>query len=130
MGFTQFDANVENFSTVFKSIDTNNDDNQVKLLLFLADKDPASGISWCPDCVRAEPVIYKTLEKTEKNVTLLRAYAGDRPTWRNPSHPWRVDERFKLKGLPTLIRWNNGAVAARLEDNEAHIEVRISKLLD
>lgn len=130
MGFTQIDATVENFSTAFESIETNNDKDRVTLLLFLADKDPASGLSWCPDCVRAEPVIYKTLEKSEKNAVLLRAFAGNRPTWRNPSHPWRVDERFQLKGLPTLIRWRDGAIAGRLEDNEAHIESRISKLLE
>ncbi|XP_057815924.1 thioredoxin-like protein Clot isoform X2 [Cryptomeria japonica] len=82
------------------------------------------------DCVRAEPVIYKTLEKSEKDVILLRAFAGNRPTWRNPSHPWRADERFKLKGLPTLARWKDGAIAGRLEDHEAHIDSRIEKLLD
>uniref|UniRef100_A0A0C9SB29 Thioredoxin-like protein Clot n=1 Tax=Wollemia nobilis TaxID=56998 RepID=A0A0C9SB29_9CONI len=130
MGFTQIDAKVDNFSAALTSVEANNDKDRITLLLFLADKDPSSGLSWCPDCVRAEPVIYKTLEKSGKNVTLLRGFAGDRPTWRNPSHPWRMDERFKLKGLPTLIRWKEGAIAGRLEDHEAHIESRISKLLD
>uniref|UniRef100_A0A0C9S9E9 TSA: Wollemia nobilis Ref_Wollemi_Transcript_970_676 transcribed RNA sequence n=1 Tax=Wollemia nobilis TaxID=56998 RepID=A0A0C9S9E9_9CONI len=103
MGFTQIDAKVDNFSAALTSVEANNDKDRITLLLFLADKDPSSGLSWCP---------------------------GDRPTWRNPSHPWRMDERFKLKGLPTLIRWKEGAIAGRLEDHEAHIESRISKLLD
>ena len=59
----------------------------------------------------------------------MRAYVGDRPTWRNPSHPWRVDPRFKLKGVPTLIRWENEAVAGRLEDYEAHIGDKIDSIL-
>ncbi|GMN55308.1 hypothetical protein TIFTF001_024442 [Ficus carica] len=86
-------------------------------------------ISCVPDCVRAEPVIYKKLEATSDDVALLRAYVGDRPTWRNPAHPWRVDSRFKLTGVPTLIRWENDAVTGRLEDHEAHIEKKIDALV-
>lgn len=81
------------------------------------------------DCVRAEPVIYKKLEESPDNVALLKAYVGDRPTWRNPGHPWRTDSRFKLKGVPTLIRWEDGSVKARFEDHEAHLEHKISALL-
>lgn len=62
-------------------------------------------------------------------MVLLRAYVGDRPTWRNPSHPWRVDPRFKVKGVPTFIRWENGGVTKRLEDYEAHVEENIESLL-
>lgn len=81
------------------------------------------------DCVRAEPVIYKKLEASPDDIALLRAYVGDRPTWRNPQHPWRVDPRFKLTGVPTLIRWENDAVKGRLEDHEAHRENKIGALV-
>ncbi|CAL9151424.1 unnamed protein product [Musa hybrid cultivar] len=81
------------------------------------------------DCNVAEPIIYEKLEASNSNLVLLRAYVGDRPTWRNPSHPWRVDPRFKLKGVPTLIRWENEAVAGRLEDYEAHIGDKIDSIL-
>lgn len=81
------------------------------------------------DCVRAEPVIYKKLEAASDDIALLRAYVGDRPTWRNPQHPWRVDSRFKLTGVPTLIRWENDEIKGRLEDNEAHLEKKIEALV-
>lgn len=81
------------------------------------------------DCERAEPVIYKAVNEIEKPVTLVRIYVGDRPTWRTPDHPLRCDKRFKLKGVPTLIRWENGGVAGRLEDYEAHNEIKVKKLL-
>ncbi|CAL9754599.1 unnamed protein product [Musa acuminata subsp. burmannicoides] len=81
------------------------------------------------DCNVAEPIIYEKLEASNSNLVLLRAYVGDRPTWRNPSHPWRVDPRFKLKGVPTLIRWENESVAGRLEDYEAHIGDKIDSIL-
>lgn len=87
----------------------------------------------CPflllDCVRAEPVIYKKLEVSSDDIALLRAYVGDRPTWRNPQHPWRVDSRFKLTGVPTLIRWENDTIKGRLEDNEAQLEKKIEALV-
>lgn len=81
------------------------------------------------DCVRAEPVIYKTLEASPDDIALLQAYVGDRPTWRNPQHPFRVDSRFKLTGVPTLFRWENDTVSGRLEDHEAHLEHKIEALL-
>ncbi|KHN29206.1 Thioredoxin-like protein Clot [Glycine soja] len=80
-------------------------------------------------CVRAEPVIYKKLEASPDDIALLRAYVGDRPTWRNPQHPWRMDPRFKLTGVPTLIRWENNTVKGHLEDHEAHIESKIEALV-
>ena len=82
------------------------------------------------DCVRAEPVIYKRLEASSDDVALLRAYVGDRPTWRNHQHPWRVDSRFKLTGVPTLIRWEDEAIKGRLEDHEAHVERKIDALIE
>ncbi|KAK8595741.1 hypothetical protein V6N12_064251 [Hibiscus sabdariffa] len=125
------DATVSTFGTIFEKFKADAPNNKANFILFLADKDPSTSLSWCPDCVRAEPVIYKKLEATAGDVALLRAYVGDRPTWRNPQHPWRVDSTFKLTGVPTLILWDskNHAVAARLEDHEAHIEHKIEALL-
>ena len=80
--------------------------------------------------MRAEPVVYKKLEASSDNIALLRAYTGDRPTWRNPAHPWRTDSRFKLTGVPTLICWENDAIKGRLEDHEAHIESKIDALVN
>lgn len=123
------DATVASFNEVFSKFKEEAANNKANLILFLADNDPATSLSWCPDCVRAEPMIYKKLEECGEDVALLRAYVGDRPTWRTPQHPWRIDSRFQLKGVPTLIRWENDAVAARLEDNEAHVESKISALV-
>jgi thiol-disulfide isomerase/thioredoxin len=103
--------------------------SKINFILFLADNDPTTGQSWCPDCVRAEPVIYKTLEEFPEEVKLIRAYAGDRPTWRTPAHPWRVDSRFKLTGVPTLVRWDGDSVKGRLEDHQAHLPHLILPLL-
>lgn len=125
-GLSDFEAH---FDRLFASPDAASD-GKVKLLLFLADRKPGSSLSWCPDCNVAEPVIYERLEALEgKDAVLLRAYVGDKPTWRDPAHPWRVDPRFGLKGVPTLIRWEDGAAAARLGDDEAHLKDKVDALL-
>lgn len=81
------------------------------------------------DCNVAEPVIYQKLAASADEVALLRAFVGDRPTWRTPVHPWRVDPLFKIRGVPTLIRWDGDAIAGRLEDYEAHVPRKIDALL-
>ncbi|CDP07717.1 unnamed protein product [Coffea canephora] len=123
------DATLSNFDGVFDKFKAEAPNYKANLILFLADKDPVTSLSWCPDCVRAEPVIYKKLEVSSDDMALLRAYVGDRPTWRNPQHPWRVDSTFKLRGVPTLVRWENDAIKGRLEDHEAHIEQKIDALV-
>ncbi|KAK7334778.1 hypothetical protein VNO80_26541 [Phaseolus coccineus] len=123
------EATVSSFDGVFEKFRSEAAKNKANLILFLADKDPATSLSWCPDCVRAEPAIYKKLEASSDDIALLRAYVGDRPTWRNPQHPWRVDPRFKITGVPTLIRWEKDTVKGRLEDHESHVESKIEALL-
>ncbi|KAF5196912.1 Thioredoxin-like protein clot [Thalictrum thalictroides] len=123
------DATISSFDEVFEKFRSEAAKNKVNLILFLADNDPSTSLSWCPDCVRAEPVIYKKLEASTDEVALLRAYVGDRPTWRNAQNPLRTDSRFKLKGVPTLVRWENDAISGRLEDHEAHVEHKIDTLV-
>ncbi|CAN8238256.1 unnamed protein product [Cochlearia groenlandica] len=131
----KWEANPSNLESVLEELKKSNHTNKINLILFLANDDPATNRSWCPDCVRAEPVIYKTiLDKEEesselKEINVIRAYAGDRTTWRNPMHPWRVDPRFKLRGVPTLVRWEGDCVKGRLEDHQAHLPHLISPLL-
>ncbi|XVF33766.1 hypothetical protein REPUB_Repub17cG0196300 [Reevesia pubescens] len=129
------DATVSSFDSIFEKFRLDAPNNKANFILFLADKDPSTSLSWCPDCVRAEPVIYKKLETEasaeDEDVALLRAYVGDRPTWRNPQHPWRLHPTFKLTGVPTLLLWDweNDAIKARLEDHEAHLERKIDAAL-
>uniref|UniRef100_A0A7N0UV46 Thioredoxin-like protein Clot n=1 Tax=Kalanchoe fedtschenkoi TaxID=63787 RepID=A0A7N0UV46_KALFE len=129
MGVEILDADLSTFDHVFHKFKTEAANKKANLILFLADKDPRTNLSWCPDCVRAEPVIYNKLEALSDDVGILRAYVGDRPTWRNPAHPWRNDPRFKLTGVPTLVRLENGVVTGRLEDYEAHLEDKIDALI-
>ncbi|XP_010552738.1 PREDICTED: thioredoxin-like protein Clot [Tarenaya hassleriana] len=129
MAMKAWDATPSTLESVLQRLRSEAVNRKISLILFLADKDPSTDLSWCPDCVRAEPVIYKMLEEWPEEVSLIRAYAGDRATWRNPAHPWRLDPRFKLTGVPTLLRWEGDRFIGRLEDHEAHLPHKIHALL-
>ncbi|KAI9328388.1 hypothetical protein BDR26DRAFT_900840 [Obelidium mucronatum] len=56
-------------------------------VVVFASEDPASGQS-------CDPLIRKAILKVPDS-TLIEAPAGDRPTWRNPDHPYRKHEQLK-----------------------------------
>ncbi|KAJ3019193.1 UNVERIFIED_CONTAM: hypothetical protein HDU68_010793 [Siphonaria sp. JEL0065] len=73
-------------------------------VVVFASEDPTSGQSWCPDCVISDPLIRKAILKVPDS-TLIEAPAGDRPTWKNPDHPYRKHEELKATNVPTLYEF-------------------------
>ncbi|XP_044755789.1 thioredoxin domain-containing protein 17-like [Coccinella septempunctata] len=67
--------------------------------------DKANGESWCPDCIKAEPVVREQLKHADPESVFIYVEVGDRPTWKNPQCPFRKDSRTKLMQIPTLVRW-------------------------
>ena len=45
----------------------------------------ADGVSWCPDCVTAEPVVNKCLESLPDDSHYLYVGVGDRTFWKDQS---------------------------------------------
>ena len=86
--------------------------NPKVLLLFVAGDDE-SGASWCGDCRLATPVIYSLIKG--KGYTVIEIDVGDKPTWKDPDHELRLSEKFKLTGVPTLMKWGIGKPIARLD---------------
>lgn len=56
-------------------------------VLFTADPDPTTGVSWCPDCVRCSPAVKNVM--ADKKASLLEVLVGQRPVWKDPQHPLR-----------------------------------------
>jgi hypothetical protein len=56
-------------------------------VVFLADNSPATGVSWCPDCVRCGPAVKRVC--AEQGASLLEVMVGERQVWRDPQHPLR-----------------------------------------
>ncbi|KAG0212657.1 Thioredoxin domain-containing protein 17 [Mortierella sp. GBA30] len=81
---------------------------------FYASIDPATGKSWCPDCVRAGPIVEKQFSELD-SVVLVDVPVGDRPTWKDPNHPYRHDTVIKITAVPTLVHW---ASKSKLVEND------------
>ncbi|KAJ3053498.1 Thioredoxin domain-containing protein 17 [Rhizophlyctis rosea] len=93
----------------------------VYVLLF-GSEDPATGESWCRDCVIADPLIRKYVNKVP-NSTLLECPVGPRSVYKNvPTHPYRVHPQIKLVGVPTILEWTKDGPGKRLVEEGAQDE--------
>ncbi|KAF5273982.1 hypothetical protein FQA39_LY01098 [Lamprigera yunnana] len=78
-----------------------------------------SGTSWCDDCVKAFPIVEKTLTQAGENSHFIYVEVGDRETWKDPDCPFRKDKRTRLLVVPTLVRWGQ---PQRLEGEQCEKE--------
>ncbi|KAG9485928.1 hypothetical protein GDO78_008815 [Eleutherodactylus coqui] len=69
--------------------------------LFCGDKNE-QGVSWCPDCVKAEPVIRKELANLPEGSTFIYCLVGERAYWKDPNNEFK--KNLKLTGVPTLCK--------------------------
>jgi len=77
------------------------------LVLFTGAKNPETGVSWCPDCVTADPVIEKFIQdKKYKDFTLVKCHIG-RPEWKSAENIFKNDKTLKLTSVPTLLIWED-----------------------
>jgi len=122
-GFDALNAKLAQLSTDGKA------DNSV-LILFCGSND-ASGKSWCPDCVTAEPVVHECIERrlaTDDDTIFIHCLVGARDYWKNGSNPFRKDERFRLTAVPTLMLY--GHTEKRLVEEQLFKRELIDLLLD
>eukprot|EP00897_Mesotaenium_endlicherianum_P010489 jgi/Mesen1/9469/ME000063S08924 len=99
-------------------------------VLFLGNNLAETGESWCPDCRAADPVISKVFGTSPRNMTLVRVYVGDKPTWKDPLNPFRSTP-YRVTGVPTLARWESGKIAeGALGDLQAQDEKLVRRLLE
>jgi len=61
-------------------------------------------ISWCPDCTRAAPVVFATLEEFAPNSVLLILNC-ERAEYKDLSFTYRENPSIALTSVPTLIRY-------------------------
>ncbi|XP_013398308.1 thioredoxin domain-containing protein 17-like [Lingula anatina] len=82
--------------------------------LFSSSKDGA-GSSWCPDCVKAEPVVKECMKFVPDEAVFIECGVGDKPFWKDPNNIFRKDDKLRLKCVPTLMRWGT---PQRLEEEQ------------
>jgi hypothetical protein len=85
------------------------------VFLFFGGEDPGTGISWCPDCVIADPVLRRTLAQARPDLAIYECPIATRADWKGGEpHPYRVHPAFRLARIPTAIRYVGGIEVARL----------------
>ncbi len=84
-------------------------------ILFTGSKSPDTGKSWCPDCVRGEPLIMQGLSQISDSVTLV-VVDVEREPYRSQDYSLRRDPRINLRCVPTLMKWEKGQAVLRLND--------------
>ncbi|KAJ2808042.1 hypothetical protein H4R20_001032 [Coemansia guatemalensis] len=90
-------------------------------VLFFGREDPSSGVSWCPDCVIADPIVRSALANIENAILLEvpvdRASSGSSAA--SSTDIFRQRKDIMLGRIPTLMRWSsNGPLEPRLVEGE------------
>ncbi|XP_032361252.1 thioredoxin domain-containing protein 17 [Etheostoma spectabile] len=69
---------------------------------FSGNKD-AQGKSWCPDCVKAEPVVRGEMAHLPEGSVFIYCQVGERAYWKDSNNDFK--KTLKLSGVPTLLRY-------------------------
>ncbi|XP_018410525.1 PREDICTED: thioredoxin domain-containing protein 17 [Nanorana parkeri] len=69
--------------------------------LFCGDKNE-DGVSWCPDCVKAEPVIRGEMKYLPESSVFIYCLVGERTYWKDPNNDFK--KNLKLTGVPSLVK--------------------------
>ncbi|XP_073985125.1 thioredoxin domain-containing protein 17-like [Rhodnius prolixus] len=99
----------------FQKIIKNLEDKGESAVLIISGSRDETGKSWCPDCVKAEPVVEKYLStKITKHLNLVRIEL-EYHYFKDPKNPFRTSSKVRLTRIPTLMFWPG---IKRLEENE------------
>ncbi|MBA2482252.1 MAG: DUF953 domain-containing protein [Planctomycetes bacterium] len=100
------------------------------LFLFFGSEDPATGQSWCPDCVTADPVLRRACNDLSPGTPVFECPVGPRSEWKNrPEHPYRVHPAFHVERIPTLILLERGCETGRLVEGDCSSPERVRAFL-
>jgi thiol-disulfide isomerase/thioredoxin len=94
------------------------------ILIFMANDDPKTGQSWCPDCAKAKPIIDEVM-KEFKHCDVAYVLVGARDEWKRNDNPYRLHE-LKVTNVPTVINMRSNA---RLVESECFDREKLRKLL-
>ncbi|GAB1607344.1 thioredoxin domain-containing protein 17-like [Argonauta hians] len=75
-------------------------------VLFTGTED-SNGKSWCPDCVKADPVIKRNMKDLPADAIFIHCSVGDRTFWKDQGNAFRKDPELHLKGVPTLLKYGH-----------------------
>ncbi|KAG8450693.1 hypothetical protein GDO86_003100 [Hymenochirus boettgeri] len=74
-----------------------------KVFVYFSGNKNEDGQSWCPDCVKAEPVVRGEMENLPEGSIFIYCQVGERPYWKDPSNEFK--KNLGLTGVPTLLKY-------------------------
>ena len=99
-------------------------------LLVEGARESSTGLSWCGDCVTAEPVVERVFAEAKERVSLVRAEVARAAYKGNAQHPYRVHPQLQLQRIPTLYRMRGGQVEDQLIETELHDVDKVRKFVN
>jgi len=99
-------------------------------VLFIGSTDVRTGKSWCPDTVKAEPLIHSALESIPNNVTVLKCLVQRNEYKGNPNYPYRTHPEIRLQAIPTLIHWGKQGPKERLVEAQCYNKQLLNELIE
>ena len=118
------------FDSVLAAVESNKPSAARVFVLVEGARDPATGISWCGDCVTAEPVVERVFAEAKDKVSLIRAEVQRAAYKSNTQHPYRVHPQLQLQRIPTLYRMRAGQVEDQLIETELHDVDKVRKFVN
>jgi len=101
-------------------------------VLVTGEKDEG-GVSWCPDCVTAEPHILgalRTIAESGRDVVLVECPVVRSEYKGNPSYPYRLDPHLAINDIPSLLRWGKTKPVIKLQGDQLDSTETILSLVD
>jgi 1,2-dihydroxy-3-keto-5-methylthiopentene dioxygenase len=91
---------------------------------FTGAKDPKTSVSWCPDCVAADPIVCALIHaaREKRRVVFVECSVERTGYVRNPANFYRTHPFVELQSIPTLI-----VAQARDDSDEQGIDVVIKQ---
>jgi thiol-disulfide isomerase/thioredoxin len=102
---------VEGFENLQKASKEN--EGKTMFVLFFGSKG-ADGKSWCPDCVKADPIVHEQSKYAPEDSLFIECGVGDRSFWKDQTNIFRT--KLGIKCVPTLLKW--GSKGRKLEEGQ------------
>lgn len=85
---------------------------------------PVTGMPWCSDCTKANPLVHAAFDEAYgqgRDLVMVSAFV-QRATYKDPlnTHPFRTDSEMHLTAVPTLFKFVHGACIDRLVEGQCH----------
>ncbi|KRX02545.1 Thioredoxin-like fold [Pseudocohnilembus persalinus] len=100
-------------------------------VVFMSNKDPQSHRPWSTDCENITGTVDQLkADANKEGVKLWICRVGNQEQWNDAGNPLKIHEVAKIKTIPTIILFQNGQVARKLEKSDIEDQDDAKKLME